>query len=185
MAFVMRRVLEGSGTLDEAEAIVHRARRTVGTNYVVADAKARRGMVLETTHQYVRRFEANDVAEHKVEYARPIVDAVFRADAAVDPVIRERQLASHGNPKQPGLESPAGSSAYDIRYLGQAAGILAHFGTLDGAAAQQIAKAIAPSSNVQSVIFAWPEVWVANAEGITPAAQTTYQHLNLKQLLGK
>ena len=185
MAFVMRGVLERSSSLDEAEAVVRNSRRTVGTNYVFADAKARRGMILETTHQHVRRFEANDVAERTVAYARPIVDAVFRADAAVDPVIRDRQLASHGNPKQPGLEDPSGSSAYDIRYLGQAAGIMAHFGALDGTAAQEIARAIAPSSNIQSVIFAWPDAWVANAENLVPAAQTTYRRLNLKQLLSE
>lgn len=183
MAFVMRRVLEESKDVEEAAALVRRAHRTVGTNYIIADAKARRGIVLETTHQHVRRFDANDPAEQAVAYARPMVDAVFRADAAIDPVIRERQIASHGDPKRPGLEDPSGSSAYDVRYLGQAAGLSAHFSALDGVAAREIAKAIAPSSNVQSVIFAWPDLWVANAEGLTPAAQTRYHYLNIKQLL--
>ena len=34
-----------------------------------------RAIALETTHRYVRVFEANDPAERRVPYARPIVDA--------------------------------------------------------------------------------------------------------------
>ena len=183
MVFLMRRVLETAGNLEQASATIRQARRTVGTNYVIADAKAHRALAVETTWRQVRVFEADDPAEHRVSYARPIPDAVFRADAAIDPMIRERQLASNGDPEHPGLEDPSGSSAYDIRYLGQAAGLRAHFGTLDAVTAQEIARTIAPGSNVQSVIFAWPEIWIANAEGTTPAAQTAYHRLNLEELL--
>jgi len=183
MVFVMRRVLEEANSVQHAEAVIRHAHRTVGVNYVVADAKAKRAIALETTHKHVRVFEANDPAERGVGYARPMVDAVFRADTAIDPLIRDQQIASHGEPSHPGVEDPTGSSAYDIRYLGQAAGLAAHFGTLDTEAAQRIAQAIAPPSNVQSVIFAWPDLWVANAQGTTPAAQTSYHHLNVQQLL--
>ena len=183
MAFLMRRVLEEADSLDEAALLVRGAKRTIGANYVFADARAKRAVAIETTSQRFRLFEANDPAERAVSYARPIPDAVFRADAAVDPVIRERQLASRGDPRRPGLEDPSGSSAYDTRYLGQAAGLLAHFGTLDAVAAQEIARAVAPPSNVQSVVFAWPDVWIANAQGLTPAARTTYHHLHLPHLL--
>lgn len=183
MTFLMRRVLEETDSVAAAVSLVSSARRTVGVNYVVADARAKQAVVLETTRRHARAFEADDPAERRVDYARPIVDAVFRADAAVDPVIRERQLASHGDPKRPGLEDPSGSSAYDVRYLGQAAGLSAHFGTLESASAQAIARAIAPSSNIQSVIFAWPDLWVANAEGLVPAAKTRYHHLDVERLL--
>jgi len=183
MAFVMRRILEDAESLQEAVAIVRDARRTVGVNYVVADAKARSAVVLETTRRHLRVFTANDAAERSVPYARPMVDAVFRADTAVDPVIRERQIASGGEPRRPGLEDPSGSSAYDVRYLGQAAGLSAHAGTLDAAAARAIAKAVGPGSNVQSVVFAWPEVWVANAQGMTPAVDTAYRRLDAAELL--
>ena len=180
--FMMRRVLEESDNLSAAEATVTTARRTVGINYVIADAEAKDAIVLETTRHYVKRFRANDPAEQHVSYARPLADAVFRADAAVDPVIRERQLASHGNPKHPGLEDPSGSSAYDVRYLGQYAGLMANFGHLDAENAQAIARAIAPPSNIQSVIFAWPDLYVANAQGATPAARTAYHHLDIEEL---
>jgi hypothetical protein len=32
-------------------------------------------------------------------------------------------------------------------------------------------------------VFAWPEAWVANAQGRTPAARTTYHRINLAELL--
>ena len=185
MAFVMRRVLETSDDVDEAASVIRSAHRTIGTNYVIADAKARRAIAVETTRSRIKMFEANDAAERGVHYARPMEDAVFRADTAVDPVIRNQQLASHGNPRRPGLEDPSGSSAYDVRYLGPAAGLHAFFGRLDPAHAQEIARAIAPPSNIQSVVFAWPDLWVANAEGTTPAARAPYHHLDLAQLLTK
>ena len=181
MVFLMRRVMEEADDVDEAARLIRRATRTVGVNYVVADAKAKRALAIETTRRHVRVFEADDPAEHAVSYARPMADAVFRADAAMDPAIRDRQLASHGEPSRPGLEPPGGS-AYDVRYLGQAAGLQAHFGRLDPAAARSIARAVAPDSNVQSVIVAWPDLWVANARGMTPAARTAYHHLDLEEL---
>ena len=183
MAFVMRRVLERANDLEEAATVVREAPRTVGVNYVFADAKARRAIVLETTRHHVRVFEANDPAERRVGYARPIVDAVFRADTAIDPIIRSQQFASNGDPRHPGLENPTGSSSYDVRYLGQATGLQAHFGHLDAKIARQIAQKVAPPSNVQSVIVAWPELLVANANGLTPAAQTTYHQLDVRRLL--
>ena len=91
--------------------------------------------------------------------------------------------ATGGRPGRPGLEPPSGS-AYETRYLGQADGLARHFGTLDPAAAQEIARAVAPDSNIQSVIIAWPELWVANAQGLTPAARTAYHRLDARQLLG-
>jgi hypothetical protein len=185
MAFLMRRVMETATTLEEASSQMTSARRTVGVNYVIADAKIPRAIALETTARHARAFEADDALEHAVHYARPMADAVFRADTAMDQTIRERQLASHGNPTRPGLEDPMGSSAYDTRYLGQAAGLHAHAGGLDGEKAQEIARAIAPSSNVQSVIMAWPDLWVANADGLTRAAHTPYHYFNLIELLKK
>lgn len=183
MAFLMRRVMETASTLDEASSHIQSARRTVGVNYIIADAKIPGAVALETTARHARTFAADDALEHTVPYARPLADAVFRADTAMDQTIRDRQLASGGNPVHPGLEDPAGSSAYEIRYLGQAAGLQAHAGQLDGHKAQEIAHAIAPSSNVQSVIMAWPDLWVANAQDFIRAAHTPYHHLNLEALL--
>lgn len=181
MVFLMRRILEEATDVDAAAQIIRNAHRTVGVNYLIADADARRALVIETTHRYVRVFAADDPAEQEIEYARPLADVVFRADTAMDPVIRERQIASGGDPKRPGLEAPTGS-AYNTRYLGQAAGLSAHFGQLDVDAAQTIAKTVAPDSNVQSVVFAWPDVWIANADVLTPAAQTAYRRLDAAQL---
>jgi len=181
MVFLMRRILEEAQDVEDAMRIVQDSPRTVGVNYVVADAKARRAVAIETTRKSVAVFEADDPKEHAVSYAKPIVDCVFRADTAMDATIRERQIASGGDPTMPGLEPPTGS-AYQVRYLGQAAGILAHYGKLNAKRAIKIAQAIAPSSNVQSVIFAWPEAWIANAHETTRAAHTTYHRLDLEQL---
>ena len=181
MVLLMRKALESASSVEEAARIIGDSPRTVGANYIVADAKVPTGVAIETTTHYASVFEANDPKEHHVAYAKPILDAVFRGDTAIDSQIRDRQLASRGNPKKPGLEPPGGS-AHDIRYLGQAAGVLAHYGRLDAQGAIDIAKAVAPGSNVQSVVFAWPEVWIANADGMTRAAHTTYHRLDLEGL---
>lgn len=181
MVFLMRKVLEESQGLDRAIQIIREARRTVGVNYVMADATVRRAVAVETTSRAVAVFDADDPKEQTVPYARPITDAVLRADTAMDPRIRDRQLASGGNPRKPGLEPPTGS-AYQVRYLGQAAEILAHYGRIDAEIGKQIAKAVAPTSNVQSVVFAWPWMWVANAQGATRAAHTPYHRLDLQRL---
>ena len=183
MAFLMRRVLEEADDVTGAVRLIVEAKRTVGVNYVIADAKAPAAAAVETNSKRARVFGPDDVVERHVLYARPMPDAVFRADTAMDPDIRDRQLASDGDPRRPGLEDPSGSSAYHTRYLGQAEGLHARFGRLDPAGAQEIARAVAPDSNIQSVVFAWPDLWVANAQGRTPAARTRYHHLDASRLL--
>ncbi len=185
MTFVMRRVLEEAADVDTAARLIEAAKRTGGANSGIADAKVPTGIAIETNHTHLHVFHADDSAEKGINYARPITDVVFRADAAMDPDIRNRQLASHGDPKRPGLEDPVGSSAYDVRYLGQAAGILAHYGKLDAEAAKKIAKKVAPDSNVQSVVFAWPDLWIANANNQIPAAKTGYHRFNLPELFSQ
>ncbi|MBI2884939.1 MAG: hypothetical protein HYY15_02070 [Candidatus Omnitrophica bacterium] len=182
MVFLMRRVLEDASALDQAVEIIRTAPRTVGVNYVIAQAEPPRAVAVETTHRQAVVFQADDPKEAGVSYARPVPDAVLRADTAMDPGIRARQIASGGDPKRPGLEPPSGS-AYEVRYLGQAAGLMAHYGRLDAQGAMQIAQAVAPGSNMQSVVFAWPDMWVANAQGMTRAAQTPYHRLNVEELL--
>ena len=62
----------------------------------------------------------------------------------------------------------------------------AFYGQLDVATAQSIARAIAPPSNIQSVIYSPStlEFWVANADAKTRAAERPYRHFSLPQLLG-
>jgi len=185
MVFMMRRVLEEAATLEAAAALIQRVPRTVGINYVIADADARRAIVVETTHRYATVFEADDPKEHGVAYARPMAHAVYRADAAMDPKIRAHQLASNGDPQRPGAEDPAGSTAYDVRYLGQADGLRERYGQLDVDGVLEIVKHVAPSSNVQSAVFAWPDLFVANARGHVRAAHTVYYRLDAAGLLKK
>jgi len=183
MPLLLRRILEEAATLDQAVAIVQAAPRTRGNNYLFAHARNRQAVAVETTRSHVAVFRPDDPAERTVAYATPLIDSVFRADTAMDPVIRSLQLASNGDPKRDGLEDPAGSSAYDIRYRGQAAMIEASFGNFQEALVRSIAQAVASPSNVQSVIYAYPELWVANAQGGTPAAKTAYHHLRIERWL--
>lgn len=182
MVFLMRRVMEEPEDLDEAVRIIETAKRTMGINYVIADAKAGRAVAIETTRSYAKVFRDEDPAEQAVAYAKPLRHAVVRADTAMDPLVRDRQLASKGDPTRPGLEDPSGSSAYDVRYVKTAGGITGKFGALDAEAAKEIMRSVAPSSNVQSVVFAWPELWVANAEGLVRAAESGYHRLDLDAL---
>jgi hypothetical protein len=108
--------------------------------------------------------------------------AVFRGDAAFDPQVREYQTAAQGDPEKPGLEDPHGSSSYDVRYLGQAQFVEKNFGKIQEGLTLELAKKIAPGSNVQSVVFAFPKFWVANAEGDRRAADSKYHEFEFPAL---
>lgn len=182
MPFLLRLVLERADTLDTAADIVRSATRTVGYNYVIADAPRQDAVALETTRTYCAVFPMNDPREAEARYAITMPETLFRADTALDPTVRERQWASKGNPRKPGLEPPGGS-AYDVRYRGQGERLRAAWGQLDVDGALAIMRAVAPPSNVQSVLFAWPNLWVANAHELAPAATQPYHHFNVHELL--
>lgn len=185
MAFVLRKILEDADNLDDVRRLMETTPRTRGYNYVFADAEAKQVMAVEATRSHVAVFGPDDPKERAVNYAAPVADAVFRGDTAFDPVIRDVQRASHGDPRRPGLESPAGDTAYEVRYKRQGELIQERFGQLDADAVRRIAQAVAPSSNVQSVVYAYPEVWVANAKGTDRAAHQPYHHLDLREYFKK
>ena len=99
----------------------------------------------------------------------------------MDPVIRDLQKASKGNPKKPGLEFPAGS-AYEIRYKKQGELVKENYGKIDPGTAKKIALEVAPGSNIQSVIYAFPDFYVANAKDNLRAAETEYIKFNFEEL---
>ncbi len=181
MPFLLRRVLEKSGDLREAANIVIDAPRTGGYNYLFGDAKAKQAVVLETTKKHYAVFWADQ--EPEAPYRVPVKNAIFRSDTCFDPIVRDLQLSSRGDPSKPGLESPVGSGAYDIRYRGQGLLLRKFTGTVDPEVAMAIARAIAPKSNVQSVVYAYPQIWVANAVGRQPAAMGKYLQVDVKELL--
>lgn len=183
MPFLLRRVLFRAHNLEEAAEIVMKAPRTSAFNYVFADAKRNRAIAIETTANHAKIFYDDDPKERNSSYAFPMKGVVLRADPAFDPVIRNLQKASRGDPKKEGLESPEGSSAYDIRYKKQAELVRQHYGRLNAGVAQEIAKSIAPDSNIQSVIYIYPDFWVANATDTLPAAKTGYHVFNYETLL--
>ena len=180
MPFLLRRVLEKSGDLKEAANIVMDAPRTGGYNYLFADAKAKQAVAIETTKRHYAVFWTDQ--EPEAPYRVPVKNAIFRSDTSFDPIVRNLQISSCGDPSKPGLESPVGSGAYDIRYRGQGLLLRKFYGAIDPETAMAIARAIAPKSNVQSVVYAYPQIWVANAEGRKPAATRPYQEISLEEL---
>ena len=56
---------------------------------------------------------------------------------------------------------------------------------MDQFAMIELAQHIAPGSNVQSVVYGFPDFWVANAKEDKRAAESGYTHLNLKELLAR
>lgn len=173
MPFLLKRILEESGSLEEAAAVFKRSDLTRGYNYVIADALSRQAMAVEATHRRLAFFRDKDPAESGIPYAVPLENAVVRADTAMDPAIRNLQWASKGNPEKAGLEPPAGS-AYEIRYKKQTALVQQFYGKITPETAKQMARELAPGSNIQSVVYAFPEFWVANAEGDKKAAESEY-----------
>lgn len=184
MPFVLKRVLEEANSSDEAAEIVRKAKRTYGYNYVFADAIRKTAVAIETTRDYAVAFGPHDSRETESGYGVSLEDALIRSDTAFDPTIRNLQTASGGNPKTPGLETPTGK-AYEVRYKKQAELAKAYFGKLDAQTLGGIAKEIAPSSNIQSVIFAYPDIWIANATGNLRAVDGSYERFNVEELLNK
>lgn len=181
MPFLLKEVLEESDDLREAVSIVQTASRTGGYNYLFADASRAQAVALETTRSRCAVFWADQ--EPDVPFGLEVHNAIFRSDWALDPDVRDLQRASRGDPSRPGLESPLGSSAYDVRYRGQGQLLLKFHGVIDPEIAMAIARAIAPSSNIQSVVYAFPELWVANSKERQPAAMGRYIEVNLEDLL--
>ena len=185
MALLLRRVLEESGSLEEAIGIIETAPRTRGFNYVIGASRQRRAVAVETTHRQCTVFADETRQIAGVPYAFVLPDTLFRADTALAPSIRERQWASRGDPRRPGLEPPDGAGAYERRYKVMAQLLEEHHGRVDVDAAIAIVRAVGQRSNVLSVVYADPELWVATARGTVPAARRTYHRYDLNALFGR
>ncbi len=182
MPFILRRVLEESQSLEDAATIVKNAKRTYGYNYVFGDALNKRAVALETTATQFSVFLTNDPKEKASGYGLILEDVLIRSDTAFDTRIRSLQTASGGNPETPELEPPTGR-AYETRYKKQAELAQMNYSKLNQTSLIEIARKIAPGSNIQSVIFGYPDIWVANAVGNARAAESKYVRLNVKNLL--
>ncbi|MCM8812097.1 MAG: C45 family peptidase [Candidatus Omnitrophica bacterium] len=180
MPFLLRRVLQESEELEEAVEIIRTAERTTGYNYLFSDAQTKRAVALETTKSHCAVFWIDQ--EPEAPYRISVENVIFRADTAFDPQVRDLQTASKGDPDKPGLESPEGSGAYETRYKGQGLLLRQFYGQVDPEIGMSIARAIAPKSNVQSVVYAFPKLWVANARGRDPAATQVYHEVDLAPL---
>lgn len=178
LEFVLRRLMEESENLEDAERLIREIKHTVGFNYVIADGTARDARVFETTANQIAVFGPNDPKE-TVEYAIPIEDAVFRSDEAMDPTVRSLQNCANA----PNL--PYGSNSYDHRYLGMANGIRDHYGAIDQAVALEIVKATAmrkASLHAALTNSTTRELWVAHAHRGQDAYLQPFVHFDLNRL---
>lgn len=180
MPFLLRRILEECDDLPQAVEVVRAGPRTVGYNYLFACAEKRTAVVLETNRSRCAEFWLNKEKENN--WTLQVPDVILRSDWAIDPDVRNRQRACKGKPDQPGLESPLGSGAYDIRYRGLGLLLKRFHGRLDEETAMAIAAAVAAKSNIQSIVYAWPRLWIATARGRTPAAEAGYFSMDLERM---
>ncbi len=183
LMFLLRRILEECHNLDDAEALIEGARRTVGYNYVIADGKAKQALAFETNANHCAVFTDDDPNEDQAEYAIRIKGAVFRADEAIDQTVRRYQTCAKGYPNM-----PYGSNSYDHRYKGMATRIQQNYGKIDETIALEILRAVAMRGvNLHSVLCATSdlEMWVAHAQGKEDAWKQPYVHYDLKELFGK
>jgi len=179
LMLMMRRVVEESHNVDDATAILTKVKRTVGYNYVVADAKANTARAYETCAHHCAVFKDND-SQETAEYALPIENAVFRADEAMDQTVRSFQTCSKGYPNL-----PYGSGSYDHRYKGMATRIKDSYGKIDSTIALDITKAVAMrGSNLHAVMcnVTDHEVWVAHAKGAEDAWEQPFIKYDLNEL---
>jgi len=178
LEFVLRRILEETTGLDEVTRLIQSIKHTVGFNYVVADGDARDARAYETTANHIAIFTANDPKE-TVEYAITIEDAVFRADEAMDPVIRSLQRCANA----PNM--PYGSNSYDHRYKGMAKGIQDNYGAINAEIALEILKSTAmKNANLHAVLSNSTErkMWVAHAVNGENASLQPFVYYDLNQL---
>ena len=150
-----REILANGQNVDDAIRVLRSGVRTYGSNFVFADRGDGRGGVpravsVETTKSHFAVFDANDPLENQAlwngqPYALQMPWAVYRADTAIDQIIRGLQTAAngpHGDPRT--------SGAYRNRYQGQYAGIRAYVdaGLPIGAdEVEQISRAVAMRNN--------------------------------------
>lgn len=180
LMLLLRRVLEESSSLYDAQNVITTAHRTVGYNYVIADGDARDARVFETSAHRCAVFQAGDSRESAAEYALTMEDAVFRADEAMDPAVRRDQQCANGYPNL-----PYGSNSYDHRYKGMAIRIRDAYGNIGQPEALEILKAVAmKNTNLHSVLCNAidREMWAARANENQDACTQPYTHFDLKKL---
>lgn len=184
MPFLLKRILQNSDSLEDALKVFEKSDLTRGYNYILADAIRKNALAVEATQKRFAVFGDNDPKEKSCPYGLTVENAIFRGDPAIDPTIRDLQTASKGDPKKPGLEFPAGS-AYEIRYKKHGELVQAHYGKINSETAKKIALEISPGSNIQSVVYAFPDFYVANAKDDLRATETEYVKFNFEEMQKK
>ncbi len=115
-SLLTRDVLSRANNVREVEDIIRKANRTQGFNFIFGDGKNFEGRAIEVTKNHFASFKDNDPKEDEALYegecyAIKIENAVFRADTAMDPIIRSTQVAANGPDGD-----PRESGSYKNRY---------------------------------------------------------------------
>lgn len=147
MPLLLEKVLAEASTLDEAVHILRTTPGNGGYNYLIGSARERRGAVVEATARHSAVFEIgpDNYADNPVFFGFAGFDA--RSSTAAAPWIRSLQEDSGG----PG--SPLGHPAYEERYKRQIDMFEAFGRRLGMEQATEIARAVCPGENVQSVLY--------------------------------
>ncbi len=185
MGLIVRKVLQDAHDLDEAEKIVRGARRMCGFNYVAGDGKVPAGRVFETNARAVATFRANQRSEDDPKWMLHVGDALFRADTAMNPAVRDKQTCARGRPDVPGLESPIGSGSYDTRYKVMGDLLQKWYGQVDMEVGIKIMQTTAmPKANVQSFVCDSSDLVfrVAVAKGTESAYKRSYVRFDFQEL---
>jgi hypothetical protein len=168
--FKTRKFLAEANSADEAARwMKEMPDRTYGSNFVFGDGLNLQGRAVETTHTLAAIFRDDDPAEDLAlfngePYAIKIPEAVFRADQANDPAIRQFQIAANGPDGDPRT-----SSSYKNRYKGQSDRVLAYRDqgiAIGPEELMTLSREVAMRNcNLQCVVYSNTdrEFWVANA----------------------
>lgn len=185
MGLIVRKVLQDAHDLDEAEKIIRKSRRMCGFNYVAGDGKAPEGRVYETNARAVATFGPNQRSKDDPKWMLHVKDALFRADTAMNPTVRDKQTCARGRPDVPGLESPVGSGSYDARYKVIGDLLRKWHGKVDmGVGIKIMQTAAMPEANVQSFVCNSSDLVfrVAVAKGAESAHKRSYVRFDFREL---
>ncbi|HOX37772.1 MAG TPA: C45 family autoproteolytic acyltransferase/hydrolase [Candidatus Brocadiia bacterium] len=185
MGLIIRKVLQNAHDMSEAEQLVGGSRRICGFNYVLGWGRGPDARVFETNAEAIAVFRPNQKSEEDPPWMMRVPDALFRADCAMNPKIRERQTCDRGKPKEPGIEPPFGSGSYETRYKVVGQMIENNLGKVDLDMGVKIMQAAAMvNANMQSYVCDSTRMVfrVAVAKGDVSAHTREYVEFNFADL---